>query len=86
MLDFRNPDNRLNEAVIHLRFSASINLSDTLKVAGALKKASILKANASFAQNKKYSKTFDIDFYANFTEQEKIESPLKNTDQASKLP
>lgn len=77
MLDFRNPDNRLNEGVTFLHFSASIYLSDTLKVAGALKKASILKASASFAQNKKYFKKFEIVFYTNFTEQEKIESPLK---------
>ena len=85
MLDFRDPDKRLTEKVDTLEFVAPINLTDDLKIAGSLKKAPILKANASFSQKKKYSKVFSIRFYANFVESEKIESPLKKEDNFNDL-
>ena len=68
MVEFRNPASRLLEGKDTMRFSASVNLTDDLQIAGELQNASILKAKAGFSQNKKYSKSFEIIFHANFTE------------------
>ena len=70
MVDFRNPASRLQEGKETMHFTASVNLTDELQIAGSLEKAPILKAKAGFSQKKKYSKSFEIIFHANFAERD----------------